>query len=628
MMCCGVFKVARGNGCCLFCPGRLDIQSLPRFDLRRHFKYSSIFDALIDEDLAHLSKKAAVFNEKYKGKLRHKLLKAIQEYEHLDEQVDIISYYIHIIYSVNTTNEDIAKRQNQLKATMAAAIQPNFVFMELEIAELPEEVIEEQMRSSKGMLNFYSGYLSSVRRRSPHVLSEAVERALLVRAPWVGKSAVIDYYRKQIGGATFEMGGESMPLSEILSFVMNVKQERRHEAQRAVHSGLRKQMIDKFAALSLNVVAGSWHIEGKERQYSTLRAMRNVANNVSDKTVDALIHAGATVAVDLTRRYYKLKKEILKRKGVLQTFSFSDRLAPLPLKSNEHVFGWEESTRIVREGYQSFSPTMAKLFDTLLAEGRIDAPATAGKLTPRCYLGTPTTGPFILLEHTGQHHCVETLAHEAGHAIHSILSYRQGNLQLAPPLTIAEMASLMGERIVFDHILQKTADPEERLSHLLRHLDGWTSTVTRQLMFDHFEERVHTARAEGTVSDSAFTTMWTETLIKYYGKEGEVFDSYTHTDLDWARIPHFHTTPFYVYAYAFSELAVGSLYGVYKRSAEGFEEKYLEVLRAGNKKSFEEVMTPFGLNPSSETFWVDAMMATGGSVLDEAEALAAQLGLA
>ncbi|EPT27137.1 peptidase family M3 protein [Toxoplasma gondii ME49] len=616
-------EIANGKGTDTT-PARLDPRTLPRYNLKRHFPYSSIFDPAIDRDIEALSRRAREFKERFKGTLETTLLEALIKHEQLDEAVDFVDYYIALVAAVNTTNEEIRKRVNQLESAIAADVQPYRLFVNLELGAMPEAALQKQM-AANGNLSFYSGFLGAARRRAPYVLSEDVERALLVRKPMTVQVAT-EYYFKQLGDATFDMNGEKLILSMILAFIMDNSQEKRWAAQKAVKQGLERHKITNFAALSLNVVAGSWHMERKERGYERLRSSRNVANNVSDKTIDALIHAGETVAVSLTKRYFKLKKKILKNRAGVEVFDFADRLAPLPLKSSDRLYDWKESTRIVRDAYKSFSPTMALMFDKLLEEERIDAPAVPGKRTPACYLGTPTTGPFIILEHVGQPRCVETLAHEAGHAIHSMLSYEQGNLQLAPPLTIAEMASLMGERIVFNDLLRRTTDPEERLSHLLRYLDGWTSTVTRQLMFDDFERRVHDARAQGTIPDGAFTTMWKESLEKYFGAEGEVFDSYANSEADWARIPHFHNTPFYVYAYAFSDLAVGSLYRVYKAHPEGFEQKYLDILRSGNKKSFEEIMKPFGLNPSAETFWADAVEATGGTVIDEAESLALKLG--
>ncbi|CBZ54222.1 putative oligoendopeptidase F [Neospora caninum Liverpool] len=604
---------------------RLDPATLPRYNLTRHFGYTSIFDPRIDEDIEKLSRQAEAFNKRFKGTLDSALSEALEAYEEVDEAVDMVDYYVALVSAVNTTDEAIRQRVNQLESRMASEIQPHLLFVSVELASLPEAAIEKQ-KAANDNLHFYSGFLGAARRRAPHMLSESVERALMVRKPLTVTTAT-DYYFKQLDDATFLMQGERMILPQVLSFIMDSQQERRWAAQAAVKQGLQEHMITKFGALSLNIVLGSWYAERKERGYQTVRSSRNVSNNVSDATIEALIKAGETVAVQLTKRYYRLKKQILVKKGALTTFDFADRLAPLPLKSSGHVFDWEESTNIVRTAYSSFSPTMAKLFDQLLDEERIDAPAVPGKRTPACYLGTPTTGPFVVLQHVGQQHCVETLAHEAGHAIHSILSYEQGNLQHVPPLTVAEMASLMGERIVFDSLLGRTTDPEERLALLLSHIDGWTSTVTRQLMFDDFESRVHEARTQGTIPDGAFTAMWKEALEKYFGAEGEVFDSFANAELDWVRIPHFHRQPFYVHAYAFSELAVGSLYGVYKTSPNGFEQKYLDVLRSGNKKSFEEIMTPFGLDPSVESFWADAMKATGGAVMDQAEALAAELDL-
>jgi len=290
---------------------------------------------------------------------------------------------------------------------------------------------------------------------------------------------------------------------------------------------------------------------------------------------------------------------------------------------------------------------MAGLFQEMVDEKRIDVPAQNGKRGGAYCSSSYGHGPFQLLNFTGTQRDVATLAHESGHGAHFMLSYKQGILQFHPPLTLAETASIFGEMIVFRDLLAKAPSDEDRLAMLMGKIDDiinsvvrqcgkfistlvWAIRLTRRVLstgFDAFEEKVHSGRAAGTLTPDEMTEAWQETMVAYYGPEGEVFDSYADTSHLWTYVSHFHNVPFYVYSYAFADLVVGSLYGVYQKTPDGFEEKLLELLGAGGVKGFREALEPFGLDPADPVFWKDSIDAHLGSLMEEAETLAAKLGL-
>ena len=333
-----------------------------------------------------------------------------------------------------------------------------------------------------------------------------------------------------------------------------------------------------------------------------------------------------TTGVDYCKRYYLLKKAVLNKTQGLETFTWSDRNASIDIGSSSDTYTWDEAVEIVREGYNKFSPTMAGLFTTMVDEKRIDVPAQNGKRGGAYCSSSYGTGPFQLLNFTGTQRDVATLAHESGHGAHFMLSYEQGILQFHPPLTLAETASIFGEMIVFRDLLAKAPSDEDRLAMLMSKIDDIVNSVVRQCGFDAFEAKVHSKRAAGTLTPDEMTEAWQESMVEYYGEEGEVFDSYANTSHLWTYVSHFHNVPFYVYSYAFADLVVGSLYGVYAKTPDGFEEKLLDLLRAGGVKGFKEALEPFGLDPSEKAFWKESIDAHLGSLMEEAEALSKKLG--
>ncbi|KAL3901098.1 MAG: hypothetical protein SGARI_006122, partial [Bacillariaceae sp.] len=296
--------------------------------------------------------------------------------------------------------------------------------------------------------------------------------------------------------------------------------------------------VGRVAALSLSMVAGSWHIENQERNYTNLRTQRNLGNNCPDEVVDSLLLGARSAGVPLCKRYYALKKSILKQGG-LETFRWSDRNAPIDLDSDsskeDDKISWTECVKIVERGYRSFSPRMADMFLKFVEEKRIDVPAVDGKQGGAyCSGAVPGIGPFQLLNYDGTKRDVATTAHESGHAVHDVLAYSKGYLQYHPPLTLAETASIFGEMIVFRDLLKMANSPQERLSLLMSKIDDTINSVVRQCSFDRFEELAHTARKDGELNTEELDKFWMQAVEEYYGKAGEVFDDYDDIDHLWA----------------------------------------------------------------------------------------------
>jgi len=391
--------------------------------------------------------------------------------------------------------------------------------------------------------------------------------------------------------------------------------------------------VSRTAALSLSAVSGGWLIENKERKYTTHRSQRNLDNNCPDKVVDSLLDGVREAGIPLCKRFYSLKKGILQKTQGLQKLNWSDRNAPIDIGgvSNDKI-SWESAVSMVEKGYHKFSPKMSELFKSMVDEKRIDVPATNGKKGGAYCAGVvPGVGPYQLLNFDGTKQDVATLAHESGHGCHDILAYEQGYLQYHPPLTLAETASIFGEMIVFRDLLAQSSSKEEELTLLMSKIDDVVNSVVRQCSFDRFEELVHSAREKGELSADELDEYWMSALREYYGKEGDAggdspFDSYEDTSHLWSYVPHFHHVPFYVYSYAFADLVVGTLYNNFLTNKEGFEGRLIDLLAAGGTKDFADALAPFGLDPTSPSFWIDALNAHLGELVNEAEKIAKELG--
>jgi len=632
----------------------------PRWDLEKHFGFASTNDGKIDEAMKDVEKACEAFKSAYEGKLSSELLSAIESYEAIEQTLTTVLSYMSLSADTRLMDDAMQQRKAALMQQYGQASGNYLTWFGLELADLSDADLDAQYAKDE-KLRTYKPYIDEVRRSAPYNLSKEVERALTVRSSFAGKGKVVEFYGNELSRLQFDLDGKKVNLEVLLAKMTSSKDTMvRRQCMKTLNNGLKE--FERVCALSLNMVAGSWHIENKERGFKNLRSSRNLSNNLPDEVVDSLLSAVATTGVDYCKKYYTLKKQILKSTQGLETFTWADRNASIDIGSADDNYTWEQAVDLVHKGYNKFSPTMANMFLEFVEQKRIDVPAQDGKRGGAYCSSAYGSGPFQLLNFTHSARDVATLAHESGHAVHFVLSYPQGILQFHPPLTLAETASIFGEMIVFRDLLEKTPSDEDRLAMIMSKVDDIINSVVRQCSFDKYEEKFHTMRAKGTVTPEEMSKAWRESMEEYYGAEGEVFDSYEDTSALSLYVSHFHNVPFvsivsrcvdasfarlfccfasasptstdsrvvfasqYVYAYAFGDLLVGSLYGAYMKQPEGFEEKLLDLLRAGGTKDFVEAVEPFGLDAASPTFWSDALHAHLGGLMAEAEELSKKLG--
>jgi oligoendopeptidase F len=371
----------------------------------------------------------------------------------------------------------------------------------------------------------------------------------------------------------------------------------------------------RLFTLITNTLAKDKEISDRWRGFADVADSRHLANRVEREVVDALAEAVRNAHPRLSHRYYAMKARWLG----LERLEHYDRNAPLPQTPNATI-PWREARETVLSAYGAFAPEMAEIASRFFDRGWIDAPVRPGK-APGAFAHptVPSVHPYVLLNYQGKPRDVMTLAHELGHGVHQVLAGGQGALMSATPLTLAETASVFGEMLTFRNLLDRTTDLRERKAMLAQKVEDMINTVVRQIAFYEFERKVHVERRSGELTAERLGEVWMQVQAESLGPSIHLGEGY---DTFWSYIPHFIHSPFYVYAYAFGDCLVNSLFAVYQSAAKGFQEKYFDMLRAGGTKHHRELLAPFGLDASDPGFWNQGLSVIEGFI-DELERLEA-----
>jgi oligoendopeptidase F len=591
--------------------------------------YASVNDPQMDRDIAEFTKKARQFSSDYRGMLAAKLGAAISDFSELDMLGGKIMIYLSLLQSLDVTNEAVKAKFAAAQQVMSVVQGEYLTFFELELVALDDLTLEKWF-ASDAVVQRHRPWIEHQRIFKPHFLSEPVEAALTKRAPF-GPSSWDEFFDECEADLRFDHRSEKKTLTEMLDILTNSKDaDLRAEVQKTINDGLGGYFA-KYSAQTLYVTAGKGAVERKERHHNNPMEPRNKENRIPDEVVDALHTAVKNLAGPLARRYYRLKAELLGMK----TLRWSDRNAPLPF-ADTTVVPYGKAISTVLSAYESFSPTLSGIVQDFIASNRIDVPATTGKRGGafNCSFVLPGNRPqsFTFLNYLGSNHDVMTLAHELGHGVHGILAGgAQGPLMFHPPIAYCETASVFGEMTTFTFLRKQLAEAGDNaalLALITRKIEGMLNTVVRQIGFSNFERRLHGMNAEYTewsdprkLSVEELDALWLTTTRELYGEDGEAF-TYENASHLWSYVSHFHR-PFYVYGYAFGELLTQSLYAQQARLGSQFEPLYLDLLRSGATKSVFELLQPFGLDPTQESFWADGIRVSLETMITEAEKLAA-----
>ncbi|GAB4394722.1 MAG: M3 family oligoendopeptidase [Kiloniellaceae bacterium] len=556
--------------------------------------YPDLESPALKEDLEESARRAGAFREGHAGKLAGldgaALGAAIAEYEAIQETLGRIMSYAQLVYSGDMSDPKIGRFYQSMQER-CTVVSTDLVFFALEMNRLEDAQLKEKLKAPE--LAYYEPWLRDLRAMRPHQLSDDIER--LLHEKYVsGRAAWTRLFDETMAGLRFPFKGEELTSAEIL----NRLTERDPASRREAAKSLGKVLGDnaRVFALITNTLAKDKETEDKWRDFPRPVSSRNLANLVEDEVVDALVSSVHEAYPRLSHRYYKLKAKWFGG----ETLPYWDRNAPLP-DDDDRVIPWSDAQRMVLDAYAAFSPALAAIGQQFFEKSWIDAPVRPGK-APGAFAHptVPSVHPYLLLNYQGRARDVMTLAHELGHGVHQVLAGPQGHLMADTPLTLAETASVFGEMLTFQAMLKAESDPRRRKVMLASKVEDMLNTVVRQIAMHEFETRVHDERREGELLPERLGEIWLETQQVSLGPAIAFDDDYRHY---WAYIPHFIHVPFYVYAYAFGDCLVNSLYAVYEGAEEGFAEKYLDMLRAGGSKRHKELLAPFGLDASDPAFW-------------------------
>src|SRR5437588_1928670 len=414
-------------------------------------------------------------------------------------------------------------------------------------------------------LGHYRPWLEDVRRYRPYQLEDRVEH-LCYEKSLTAYTARNRYFDATISNLLFKVSGKSLAIEPVL----NLLQDRSGAKLKAAAQALAHTFKDNVAqfALITNTLVKDKEISDRWRGFVDIADERHLSNRVEREVVDALVAAVRAAYPRLSHRYYALKAKWFSKKRLPHW----DRNAPLPQVPMRTV-SWTEARNTVLTAYGAFSPKMAEIAERFFTERWIDAPVRPGK-APGAFSHptTPSAHPYVLVNYQGKPRDVMTLAHELGHGVHQVLAARNGPLMAPTPLTLAETASVFGEMLTFKRLLSETRNAKQRQALLAGKVEDMINTVVRQIAFYSFERAVHTERKNGELTAERIGQLWLSVQGESLGPAIDIRPGYENF---WMYIPHFIHSPFYVYAYAFGDCLVNSLYAVYENAQGGFAERLL-----------------------------------------------------
>ena len=574
--------------------GHNALGTLPVWDLTDLYPApdSAEFKAAIEE----ARERASRFESDYKGKLAQltregHLIDAIRDSEALADLTGRIGSYSFLRYAQNSADPDRAKFMGDTNEALTT-LSTRVLFFELELSRIEDAELEAAMATDTELAR-YRTWFADLRKAKPYQLDDTLEE-LFHNKSGTAFSAWNRLFDETLSSLEFEVDGETLNMEATLHLLSEKDEKKREAAFNALAKTLSGN-VRLFTHIT-NVLAKDKEISDRWRGYEDIADSRHMANSVEREVVDALQAAVQEAYPRLSHRYYQMKARWFGK----EQLNAWDRNAPLPT-SDERIWDWDSAVSTVLEAYSSFSPDLEEVARPFFDSGWIDAPVVDGKLSGAfAHPTVPSAHPYLMLNYLGRTRDIMTLAHELGHGVHQRLASAQGPILANTPLTLAETASVFGEMLTFRHLLAKTTDPRQRFALLSGKVEDMLNTVVRQIAFYTFERRVHTARRQGELRSDEINRIWLEVQAESLGPAIKSNEGY---EVFWAYIPHFIHSPFYVYAYAFGDCLVNSLYAQYEKSHEGFAERYFELLKAGGSKHHSELLAPFGLDAKDPQFW-------------------------
>jgi len=554
--------------------------------------YQGSNDPAIKADMQGCEDEAARLAERYRDKVAGltapALLELVQAFETLETRLGRLATFAYLNFATRTKSAEAGAFLQKIRE-LGSRIGKHTVFFELEWSKVDEKTAQALLDAPA--LAPYRHHLASMRRYAPHLLSTTEETLLLERAP-VGRSSWTSLFDKVMGH--FRFGEQQRSEEEVLSDLYHADREVRRQAAADLTNGLNSQL--HILTHIFNTLAADKMIDDRLRGYGGWVSSMNLGNELDDRTVEVLVET-VTSRYDIPQRYYRIKRDIL---GLPELVDY-DRYAPLPHLPTAAV-PWEEGKAMVLTAFGDFAPEMAEIAEFFFAKRWIDAPLTDGKRGGAfAHPCVPQVHPYVMVNYTGNIRDVSTVAHELGHGVHQYLAAKRGYYNSHTTLVLAETASVFAELLLFNSQLKQISDAHEKKAFICQKLESIFATVFRQVSMNRFEHLAHNGRREqGELASDQISAFWMETQRAMFNDSVTMTDDYS---IWWSYIPHFLSTPGYVYSYAFGELLVLSLYGLYKQEGTAFVPKYLDLLRAGGANTPYELVKPFGVDLNDPQFW-------------------------
>ncbi|MBM2294267.1 M3 family oligoendopeptidase [Sulfitobacter pseudonitzschiae] len=565
----------------------------------------------LKRDLDWLEEACASFAHDFENNLAgldaEGLLDCILRQEKINQIAGRIMSYAGLRYYQQTTDGGRAKFMSDVQEKITNFTTP-LVFFTLELNRLDDDHLSKLMHQNADLAR-YEPVFDRIRAMKPYQLSDEMEKFLhdlgVVGDAWER------LFDETIAGLEFNVQGDDLTIEGTLNLLTDPDRDTRQAAAEELADVFGKN-VKTFARVH-NTQAKEKEIMDRWRAMPTAQTARHLSNHVEPEVVEALRTAVVNAYPKLSHRYYELKRKWLG----LDRMQVWDRNAPLPLEDPKLV-PWDAAEKTVMDAYNAFDPRMGEIAAPFFTKGWIDAPVKPGK-APGAFAHPTVTDvhPYVMLNYLGKPRDVMTLAHELGHGVHQVLAAGQGEMLSSTPLTLAETASVFGEMLTFRKMLDGAKTNAQRKVLLAGKVEDMINTVMRQIAFYDFECKLHAARRGGELTPEDIGELWMSVQGESLGPAFDFMDGYEHF---WAYIPHFVHSPFYVYAYAFGDSLVNALYSVYEEGAEGFEDKYFDMLRAGGSKHHKELLAPFGLDASDPAFWDKGLSMISGFI-DELEAM-------
>jgi oligoendopeptidase F len=578
--------------------------------------YSGIGAPEVARDLDRLDAECVAFESDYKGKLAEKtagegggrwLAGAVKRYEAIDDLAGRLGSYAGLVHAGDSVDPVISKFYGDVSERLTNA-SLHLLFFTLELNRIDDAVIDEAMKTAE--LGHYRPWIEDQRKDKPYQLEDRIEQ-LFHEKSQSGYSAWNRLFDQTISSLRFKVAAKELAIEPTLNFLQDRDGAKRKAAADALAKTFKAN--ERTFALITNTLAKDKEISDRWRGFKDVADSRHLNNRVEREVVDALVAAVRAAYPKLSHRYYRLKAGWFKKKKLPHW----DRNAPLPFAATGAI-AWGDAKHMVLSAYRGFSSEMAGIAERFFTDRWIDAPVRPGK-APGAFSHptTPSAHPYVLMNYQGKPRDVMTLAHELGHGVHQVLAAKNGALMAPTPLTLAETASVFGEMLTFRRLLGETKSAKQRQALLAGKVEDMINTVVRQIAFYTFERAVHTERKNGELTAQRLGEIWLSVQGESLGSAIDIRPGYENF---WMYIPHFIHSPFYVYAYAFGDCLVNSLYGAYEKAQSGFAERYLAMLSAGGTKHYSELLEPFGLDAKDPKFWDGGLSVISG-MIDELEAM-------